>query len=145
MVWAQVEGFAYEDYGPHMFVLEVDVKAPPHPAGFLVTGETVPSGYTYGLTTCGDKTWVSVAPTAIIRWRYLGKMGQVKASPREAIDSLPMGAVDVVDHGSHRYTFGVCGHKVGISFKSLQVLVHPEGDEEAASKLRDVLTKHFFP
>lgn len=144
VVWAQVEGFAWEDYGPHMFVLEVDDKLPPQ--GFLVSGEEPPPGYTYGVTSMSDKTWVSVAPCAILRWRYLGKMGQVKVPPKEAIESLPLGAVDVVDHGSLKYTFSVCGHKVGVCFRSLRVLVPPvDGDEESAGKLCSILRMHLFP
>jgi hypothetical protein len=146
LIWAQVEGFAYEDYGPHMFVLEVDGKLPQHNQGFLVTGETPSSDYTYGLTTMGGKTWVSVAPASIIRWKYLGKMGQVKASPREQIESIPLSPVEVVAHGSKQFTFRVCGHKVAVCFNRLEVLVRPVGgDIESANKLRTLLKMHLFP
>jgi hypothetical protein len=144
VVWAQVEGFTVEDYGPHMYVLEVDDKQPPQ--GFLVAGEEPPPGYTYGLTTVDGKTWVSVAPSCIRRWRYLGKLGQVKVPPREAIESLPLGAVEVVDHGTQKFTFSVCGHRVGICFNKKQILVPPvAGDQESARKLRTILGMHFFP
>ena len=144
VVWAQVEGYAWEDYGPHMYVLDLDASAPDQ--GFLVSGEPVPTGYTYGTTTCAGKTWVSVAPTCIRRWRYMGKLGQVKVPPREAIRSLPLGAVDVVDHGAQRYSFSVCGHRVAVCFRTLQVLVPPVGgDTESASKLGAILRMHLFP
>jgi hypothetical protein len=129
-----------------MFVLEVDGKLPQSSQGFLVTGEEPAPDYTYGLTTMGGKTWVSVAPSAIIRWRYLGKMGQIKASPEEQIGSLPLTAVGVVNHGGQRFSFSVCGHRVAVSFKSLQVLVRPVGnDQESADKLRNILRMHLFP
>jgi hypothetical protein len=144
VVWAQLEGYAWEDYGPHMYVLDVDDTLSTQP--FLVTGEPVPTGYTYGLTTMGAHTWVSVAPSAIRRWRYIGKMGMVKVPPREAIDTLPLGAVEVVAHSTKQFTFRVCGHKVAVCFRSLQVVVPPvRGDRESANKLRKLLAMHLFP
>jgi hypothetical protein len=139
-----VEGYTWEDYGPHMYILEVDDTLPTQ--AFLVSGEPVPQGYSYGLTTMGDKTWVSIAPCAILRWRYLGKLGQVKVPPREAISSIPLGAVEVVAHSPQQFTLRVCGHRVAVCFTSRKVLVRVEqGDKQSADKLGALLRMHLFP